>query len=168
MHFQNECECIVDYEMLATAIEKRCNEKEKRIKTEYKIVLHNSYPTICIAHDHVYVHNLIGELKYGSIPCGYVIHHNDHNKKNNDFDNLILLTNVEHALIHGKQRKGIDLRSEEGKWNGINAAREKRFRHEIRKEDIEIMMKDGVSKTDIARYFRCGVNTIYRRLGYNH
>ena len=167
MTFQNECECIVNYEILTSAIEKRCREKQKNMKQGYRIVMHNNYPTIHIAHDHVYVHNLIGEYKYGAIPKGCVIHHNDNNKKNNDIKNLILLTNREHALIHGEQRKGIDLRSEEGKLRGIEGARKARFKNEIQKEDIEKMLNEGVSKYDIARYYGCGINTVYRRLGYN-
>jgi hypothetical protein len=165
--FHNECECVVDYEILASAIEKRCREKQKKTRQEYRIVMHNNYPTIHIAHDHVYVHNLIGEYKYGSIPKGYVIHHNDNNKKNNDVSNLVLLTNIEHALIHGEQRKGIDLRSEDGKWKGLNAARKKRYRSDVRREDILPLIEKGMSFENISKILNCGTNTVRRRMIIN-
>jgi hypothetical protein len=39
------------------------------------------------------------------IPQGYVIHHIDENKLNNDISNLKLLTNAEHISIHFKDKK---------------------------------------------------------------
>ena len=105
MVFQNECECKVDYKLLAEAIKRRCKEKSKKLKQVYRITMHNSYPTICIAHNHVYVHNLIGELKYGFIPEGYVIHHSDFDKQNNDVENLMLLSNVDHAIWKMERHK---------------------------------------------------------------
>ena len=164
MTFQNECGCNVDYELLSSAIEKKCIEKGKKAKQSYRITMHNSYPTVCIAHDHVYVHNLIGESKYGEIPKGYVIHHNDCNKANNEIDNLILLSNQEHATVHGEKRKGIDLRSHEQKWKCINAAIEKRYRKDVKKEDILLMRSKGISFEDIAKILHCGVNTARRRV----
>lgn len=166
--FQNECECTVDYDMLASAIEKRCESKNKTVKQKYRIVIHNSYPSICIAHDHVYVHNLIGESKYGCIPCGYVIHHSDGNKKNNSADNLLLLTNIEHIAIHSEQRKRIDLRTEFGKWKGINAAREKNFLKNIDPESVKNLFEKGMSIKNIASFYHCGETTIRRRLGAKH
>ena len=162
--FRNECECIVDFKILESAIENRCYEKQKNTNQQYRITMHNSYPSICIAHDHVYIHNLIGEYKYGQIHKGYVIHHNDNNKKNNDISNLVLLTNVEHALIHGKQRKGIDLRSENGKWRGLNAARKKRYRSDVRREDILSLRERGMSFENISKILNCGTNTVRRRM----
>ena len=162
--FQNECECKVDYELLAEAIKRRCKEKSKKLKQVYRITMHNSYPTICIAHNHVYVHNLIGELKYGFIPEGYVIHHSDFDKQNNDVENLMLLSNVDHAILHGEQRRGVDLRSNDGKWRGINAAREKRFRRDVSKEKVLFMRSIGMSFEEIAKILHCGANTARRRV----
>lgn len=36
------------------------------------------------------------------IPSGYAIHHKDHNKNNNEIDNLQIVTSSEHAKIHGQ------------------------------------------------------------------
>lgn len=38
-HFENECECIVDYEMLYTAINNKCKSKNCYCHNEYRIFL---------------------------------------------------------------------------------------------------------------------------------
>ena len=45
-------------------------------------------------------HNLVWEKANGPIPEGMFIHHIDHNKTNNDIDNLQLVTPLEHKRIH--------------------------------------------------------------------
>lgn len=45
-------------------------------------------------------HHIVWEAAYGPIPEGYQIHHIDHNKKNNDLDNLALLTVSDHQKTH--------------------------------------------------------------------
>lgn len=43
-------------------------------------------------------------MKYkGDIPKGYDIHHIDHNKDNNEIENLQLLSSTKHKSIHGKE-----------------------------------------------------------------
>ena len=79
-HFKNECECIVDYEMLYTAINNKCKSKNCYCHNEYRIVLRNNYPTVCINRKRYYVHILIGEFIYGRIRKGYVIHHKEDRK----------------------------------------------------------------------------------------
>ena len=93
-----------------------------------------------------------------------MIHHKDHNKLNALPNNLEYLSNKAHTKLH---HTGVDFRSEDGKWKGVNSAREKKYRKEITKEEIEKMISQGKTKYEIARYFNCGVNTVYRRLGYN-
>ncbi len=44
----------------------------------------------------------IWKEKNGEIPKGYVIHHIDKNRKNNDISNLQLLSKSEHTKIHKK------------------------------------------------------------------
>jgi len=43
---------------------------------------------------------------YGNIPEGYVIHHIDCNKTNNDIDNLVALPRGEHMRVHSFLRNG--------------------------------------------------------------
>jgi len=56
-------------------------------------------------------HRAIWEAKMGPIPKGYVIHHIDKNRFNNDIDNLALCSVVGHGRIHAHTawNKGIPL-----------------------------------------------------------
>ena len=49
------------------------------------------------------LHRYIWEYYNGNIPKGYDIHHKDHNKKNNNIDNLELLSFAEHKEKHIKE-----------------------------------------------------------------
>lgn len=51
------------------------------------------------------LHRIVWEYYYGEIPDGYVIHHIDANKDNNDISNLQMLTSVEHRKLHNLQTK---------------------------------------------------------------
>ena len=161
--FINECNCIFDEEILYQAIDLECKNKNCYRQDEYRIYLDDNYPCISIKHQKVRIHVLIGKLLYGTIRKGYVIHHKDFNKLNAMPNNLEYLSNSTHTKLH---HTGVDFRSEEGKLKGVNAAKEKRYKKEITKDEIEEMISQGKSKYEIARYFQCGVNTIYRRLGY--
>ena len=57
------------------------------------------------------IHSRVGEKKYGydKIPKGFVIHHIDQNKENNQYYNLILLHEKDHKRIH--LRKTLVIRS---------------------------------------------------------
>lgn len=164
-HFKNECECIVDYEMLYTAINNKCKSKNCYCHNEYRIVLRNNYPTVCINRKRYYVHILIGEFIYGRIRKGYVIHHKDKNKLNAMSDNLELMTNRKHIKFHGEERKGIDYRSENGKRNSINAAVQSRRRNDVTTEKVRELKNKGLTINEIAEELNCGINTVNRRLG---
>lgn len=45
-------------------------------------------------------HHIIWEAVNGPIPARHLIHHIDHNKQNNDVENLQLVTTSEHQRIH--------------------------------------------------------------------
>ena len=49
------------------------------------------------------LHRYVWEYYNGEIPKGYHVHHKDHNKDNNELDNLELLTKQEHTQIHIKE-----------------------------------------------------------------
>lgn len=164
-HFQNECECVVDYGMLYKSIDNKCRSENCYLHNEYRIVLRNGYPTVCINRQRCCVHILIGELVYGKIRKGYVIHHKDKNKLNAMPNNLELMTSYKHSKIHGEERKGIDLRSEEGKQKSINAAAKARKRSDVTIEKVEKLRRNGFTIPEIAKELNCGVNTVSRRLG---
>ena len=51
-----------------------------------------------------YEHHLVWEKETGlSVPNGCIIHHKDGDKHNNNFDNLQLMTNQNHAAFHSKK-----------------------------------------------------------------
>lgn len=161
--FINKCNCIFDEEILYEAIDLECKNRNCYRHDEYQIYLCSGYPAVSIGHDKIRIHVLIGKLLYGKIRKGYVIHHKDFNKLNAMPDNLEYISSSAHTKIHTTK---VDHRSEEGKWRGINAAREKTYKKQITKEEIEKMINDGKTKKEIANHFNCGINTIYRRLGY--
>lgn len=164
-HFENECNCIVDYEMLYTAIDKKCKSKNCYCRDKYRIVLRNEYPAVCINRQRYYVHTLIGELIYTKIRKGYVIHHKDRNKLNAMSDNLELLTSRKHLKIHGEERKGIDLRSEDGKKRSLDSAVQANKRNDVTEEKVRELRNKGRTINEIAKELNCGENTIRRRLG---
>ena len=164
-YFKNECECIVDYEMLYKAINNKCKSKNCYLHNEYRIVLRNGYPMVCINRERYYVHILIGEVIYGRIRKGYVIHHKDKNKLNAMPDNLELMTRLKHSKIHGNERIGVDLRSAEGKANSLNSARESRMRKDVTVEKVVELRNKGLTIPEIAKQLNCGINTVNRRLG---
>ena len=49
------------------------------------------------------LHVYVWEKEYGKVPKGYHVHHLDGNKKNNELDNLELLSKRRHAEIHGRE-----------------------------------------------------------------
>lgn len=52
---------------------------------------------------YIYEHRLVWWLKTGNlVPSGHVIHHRDHNKHNNDINNLELISDKEHKIEHAK------------------------------------------------------------------
>jgi hypothetical protein len=62
----------------------------------------NSNQTRVLEHHIVYCsHNNITE-----IPIGYLVHHKDFDKLNNDPDNLELMTISEHSILHHALRRG--------------------------------------------------------------
>lgn len=52
---------------------------------------------------HKRLHRYIYEKYNGTIPKGYEVHHIDHNKDNNEIDNLELLTRKQHNELHKRE-----------------------------------------------------------------
>ena len=52
---------------------------------------------------HKRLHAYVWEYYNGNIPDGYQIHHIDHDKGNNDIENLKLVSAKEHSEIHSKE-----------------------------------------------------------------
>ena len=163
--FENECECIVDYETLYKAVDNKCKSINCYFHDKYRIVLRNGYPAVCINRKWFYVHILIAEYVNGGIRNGYVVHHKDKNKLNALIENLEIMTSLKHVRNHGKERKGIDFRSVEGKAKSLLSAKEVRTRKDITAERVAELRAKGLTIPEIAKELNCGINTVNRRLG---
>lgn len=51
------------------------------------------------------LHRLVWEEHYGKIPKGFVIHHKNGNVKDNNIDNLEMLSKFKHNSLHKKNNK---------------------------------------------------------------
>ena len=89
---------------------------------------------------HQRLHRAVWESVYGQIPDGMQIHHIDHDKGNNEPDNLELLTAEEHRQRHAdeltdKQRQFLrdnltmTARPAASEWHGSEAGREWHKKH---------------------------------------
>ena len=77
---------------------------KQRIKTKLGTVHENEKGYYRLS-DKRLLHRAIWEEYYGQkIPEGYVIHHKDHNPKNNNINNLQLMTAEEHLSHHHKDK----------------------------------------------------------------
>ena len=89
---------------------------------------------------HQRLHRAVYERCNGAIPKGYHIHHVDHNRGNNEPDNLIAVTGKDHKRIHAaemteetRKRLCINLdknaRPAAAKWHGSDAGRAWHAKH---------------------------------------
>ena len=111
------------------------------------------------------MHILIAEYVNGRIRKGYIVHHKDKNKLNSLSNNLEIMSNIKHSKIHGEERKGIDLRSNEGKTKSLQSAKEARMRKDVTAEKVVELRQKGLTIPEIAKELNCGINTVNRRLG---
>ena len=78
--------------------------KEKIIKNGYYMIRYPEHPNA--VNGFVYEHRLIVEKKLNRyLKKDEVVHHIDGNKLNNDLSNLLIMTNSEHAKLHGIIRR---------------------------------------------------------------
>ena len=61
------------------------------------------------------LHRYIYEKFKGKIPDGYLIHHIDFDKNNNNIENLVVMTYSEHRSLHNSTKKFLDKRIETNK-----------------------------------------------------
>lgn len=72
----------------------------KKIKKQNHSILRKVEKAGYIVEDGKILHREIYKTTFGSIPSGWVIHHIDENKQNNNPENLIALPHYLHSLIH--------------------------------------------------------------------
>jgi hypothetical protein len=74
--------------------------KNAKVHTTFGNNDKSGYLRIMIEHKHYSVHRLVWQVFNGEIPDGYIIHHLDGNKHNNNLCNLCLMENEEHKKHH--------------------------------------------------------------------
>ncbi len=59
-----------------------------------------------------YVHRLVYLITHGELPPkGYHIHHRDHDRMNNHWDNLVAVTAKEHSRLHREEKEHLKRRT---------------------------------------------------------
>ena len=53
-------------------------------------------------------HHIVWETSHGPVPEGYELHHIDHDKRNNDLENLACITISEHQKMHSPNYAKLD------------------------------------------------------------
>ena len=86
------------------------------------------------------VHRMVAEKYLGGIPEGYVVHHKDHNKKNNVPSNLEIMDHSSHSSYHAT----IQMNSEEFRYNLADL-------HSERYENDENYRKETLTRLDEAQ-----------------
>lgn len=95
----------------------------------------------------VLVHRLVYERAHGPIPPGWVVHHIDHDKQNNDLTNLVAMSRADHSAHHndkhprvktceicGKQYEPAPTKRERSKTCSTTCANALRSRSKTKKE----------------------------------
>lgn len=80
------------------------NIKKIVSKGDYLYALVPEHPR-CTANGYVLLHRIIVENHLNRLlNTNEVVHHKDHNKKNNAIDNLEVLDSLEHVKVHAKEK----------------------------------------------------------------
>ena len=53
------------------------------------------------------LHRVVWRYYHGEIPNDYIVHHIDHNPKNNAIENLLIMTRKDHQSLHGKSKNAL-------------------------------------------------------------
>jgi hypothetical protein len=70
---------------------------------------------------YVFEHRLVMGRKIGRyLRPNEVVHHKDGQRDNNDPNNLVLLTKIEHDRLHGFARRGMKFRNASSRYRGVS------------------------------------------------
>lgn len=164
--FNNEVNCLVDYNELEKAI---IWYQEKPTASNKKIYMFGNYPAVSIHNEKIHVHRLL--MTYWlktKIPSEYSVHHINHNKLDSRKENLSLVLNSAHNSAH---MKGIELSINHRKK--ISEANKKRKgikikkRHNIPAQELNDLLKYGFSILAISELYGVDWSTIKSRIYEN-
>jgi len=142
-----------------TPAEIRCY-KHRRVRQKTigkKNIMGNGYLRIQTETGWQYEHRYIWQLHHGFIPVGFVVHHIDGDKTNNDINNLKLLPRKKHDSIETSHRW--DLRRA-GKLPPIQNPKQKNLDRTV----LVKMLVQGKSLSAIGRHFDTTHDTVKRNI----
>lgn len=111
---------------------------------------------------HKYVHRHVWETNHGLIPPGYVVHHEDRNRLNNDISNLRCMPSGEHTRLHNTCL-------DKSRAYAIKRRIKLETYHRDRLPVIDEMLRQGLNQTGIAKHLGCSrvrVDQIVKQAGY--
>ncbi len=161
--FNNDCSCIVDYEILERAL---IWFSEGVLKSKRKIYMHSGYPCVTSYRKKIHVHRLIGIYLWGEkMSKGSVIHHKDENALNSSIDNLEVMDACDHGRYHNTRRVFSDshkrkIADASRKRKGIKMKR----KYDIAKEDLKNRVENGESILSISKFYGCDWTVVKSRI----
>ena len=108
--FNNNCNCIVDYDELEKAILWYSN---KPVRSNKKIYMHGKYPAITINRDKIHIHRLLMNYWLNTkLPINFFVHHINENKLDTRKENLAVVFITTHQSKHNKGKITTDKQKE--------------------------------------------------------
>lgn len=98
------------------------------------------------------VHRMVAEAFLGPCPEGHEVHHLDHDRKNARVDNLVYLSQAEHAAAHTGQERPNHPRGERATHAKLTAAEVRAIRRDYHK----------FTKPELARRYGVHSSTIWK------
>lgn len=164
--FNNDVDCLVDYNELEKAI---IWYQEKPTASNKKIYMFGNYPAVSIHNEKVHVHRLL--MTYWlktKIPTEYSVHHINHNKLDSRKENLSLVLNSAHNSAHMKGVKfSSDHRKKIGEANKRRKGIRMKKRHNIPVQELNDLLKYGFSILAISELYGVDWTTIKSRINEN-
>ena len=166
IEFINDCNCVVDYKELASAIIWYSDKPVARLR---KIYMHGNYPAVSIYHEKIHVHRLL--MMYWSrrkLKTKEHVHHKNGNRLNALKDNLEIVMDCEHLSQHHKGKKLSNKHREK-----ISEANKKRKgSKQIKTVNIPLCelkeyLNKGYSISKISKIYKCDWSTVRARIYEN-
>ena len=163
IRFINNCDCIVDYDLLERAILWYTKKPTISIK---RISMHGRYPCVSIGKQKIHIHRLIGLYHYKITDTHY--HHIDGNKLNVRLENIMPIKDSEHLSLHNKGKNRISEKQREAivRFNhSRKGCRLPNRRKDITSEQVFRMKEKGFCFNEISKTL--GVDWACIRQRYN-
>lgn len=148
--FVNNCNCIVDYNVLERAINWANTGRMLSVKTIY---MHGAYPAVTVNWKKIHVHRLIKSFTEGrALLRTEIVHHVNCNKLDSTAKNLMIIDPQSHASAHNKGKVlSLDHRRKISDKNRLRkGSRYKNRRDDVKSERIYRLKKSGMTFNQIS------------------